>query len=343
LPARLVQQADGKRRQVEVVGEESQTTIVFSVAEVDTAKRIGVVLMRGGRGQHNGLIGAQAGTGVDGARVAAAKQDAAFCARNEEGAAVVEHMQALEVHVGAIHDIEGAGLRHDEIEHLDIVQFSLGNLNKRGDRAAQVKQGVQLDRSLSGAEARPREHRQAEVDGGGVQGVDRVVEIEAERLAGVHRTRDVDEHLSEVGIDPPVVGLVGIGQRGPRDLAAEAPVIELALNGAKARFDVAETLAEGQLSKSETKKLIDAGKASEFVIAAVPRNAFVELVGREVIHQLGEDDAAAVHASLSESAQGRLDGGQNRGWKFKSKNLGRPPIPMTAVELLTASVTIAGH
>ncbi len=56
-----------------------------------------------------------------------------------------------------------------------------------------------------------------------------------------------------------------------------------------ARFDVTETLTEGQLSKSETKKLIDAGKASEFVIAVVARDALLELVGREVIHQLGED------------------------------------------------------
>jgi len=45
--------------------------------------------------------------------------------------------------------------------------------------------------------------------------------------------------LREVGIDPPVVSLVGIGEGGARDLATEAHVIELALNGAQAGFDVA--------------------------------------------------------------------------------------------------------
>ena len=117
-------------------------------------------------------------------------------ARNEKGAAAVEDVQTLEVNIGAIHHVEGGGFRDDGVEDVDVLQFSFGNLNKRGDRSAQVQQGVHLDGGLPGAEARPREHRQAEVDGGGVQGVDCVVKIEAERLVGVQRARDVDEHLS---------------------------------------------------------------------------------------------------------------------------------------------------
>ncbi len=159
---------------------------------------------------------------------------------------------------------------------------------------------MQLDRGLLGAEARPREHRQAEVNGGGVQGIHGVVEIQTKRLVGVHRSRDVDQHLSEVGVDAPIVRLVGVGQRRSRDLAAKAHVIELALHGAQAGFDVAETLAESQLGKGETKKLIEAGKAAQFVIAAVPHDALAELVRRDMIDQLGEDGAADKHAPLSE-------------------------------------------
>ena len=76
--------------------------VVFGVMEVDSSERIGVVLARGGRREHDGLIGAYAGTGIDGVRVAATKQDAAFGARDEEGAAAVEDVQTLEVDVGAI-------------------------------------------------------------------------------------------------------------------------------------------------------------------------------------------------------------------------------------------------
>jgi hypothetical protein len=71
------------------------------------------------------------------------------------------------------------------------------------------------------------------------------------------------------------------------------------------------------LGKSKTKELIKTGKAAEFVIAAVPRHALLELVGWEVIHQLGEDEAADVHASLSDPSRGGLQGGQNFGAREK--------------------------
>ena len=69
--------------------------------------------------------------------------------------------------------------------------------------------------------------------------------LEAERLVGVHRACDVDEDLREVSIDAPVVGLVGIGQRGPGDPTAETHGIELVRHRAQAGLDVAEALAIG--------------------------------------------------------------------------------------------------
>ena len=82
------------------------------------------------------------------------------------------------------------------------------------DGATQIEQGVHLDGGLVGSKPGPGEQRQAEVDGGGVQGIDGVVEIETERLVGLPGAGDADQHLSEVGEDVPVVRLVGVGQGG---------------------------------------------------------------------------------------------------------------------------------
>ena len=49
LPSGLVQQADGQRWQVKVVGEETKMAVFFGVIEMDAAERLGVVLVRGGR------------------------------------------------------------------------------------------------------------------------------------------------------------------------------------------------------------------------------------------------------------------------------------------------------
>ena len=276
-------------------------------------------------------------------RVSPAELDAPFGARDEEGAANLEDVETLEVQVGAIDHIERTGLRRDVIEDVDVVPFSFGNLNECGDRTAQVKEGVHLDRGLGGPEASPWEHRQTEVDSRGIQGIHRVVEIEAERLVGVHGAGQADEHLSEVGVDAPVVRLVGVGQRRSRNLAAKAHVIEFVLHRTQAGFDVAETLAVGQLCEGHTQELIEAGKPAEFVIPPVPRHALLELVGREVIHQLGEDDAADVHAPLSDPTWGKPRGDQNRHRKFKSKNPRRPLSLLTPLELSPGSEAIAGR
>ncbi len=53
-------------------------------------------------------------------------------------------------------------------------------------------------------ERRPRKQRQAEVDGGGIERVDGVGEIDAKSVVGVQAPGDGDQGLGEVGVDSPV-------------------------------------------------------------------------------------------------------------------------------------------
>src|SRR5450755_499938 len=79
----------------------------------------------------------------------------------------------------------------------------------------------------------------------------------------------------------------------------KAHVIELPLHGTQAGFDIAQTFAIGQLREAETKKLIQARKAALSKIAVVTRDAFLKLVGGKMLHHLGEDCSANMHAPLS--------------------------------------------
>ena len=116
-------------------------------------------------------------------RVAALEQDVGFGAHDEEGRAEREHVEALEIDVAAVHDVERAGLGQDLVEDVDVVHFAVGNADKRGDVAVQVQQRVHLDGGLVLAELGPRKQRQAQVDGGGVQGVQALVQVDADRIA----------------------------------------------------------------------------------------------------------------------------------------------------------------
>ena len=116
------------------------------------------------------------------------------------------------------------------------------------------------------AELGPGEQREAQVDGGRVQSVEGLIEIHADRMAGVQGPRDANQDLGEISINLPVARLVGVGQCRACDLAAESHVVELGAERTQAGFDVAQAFAVGQLGERHAEELIPAGEAAPSAI-----------------------------------------------------------------------------
>lgn len=53
-------------------------------------------------------------------------------------------MQAREVKVGSIHNIEGSGFWDKLVKDIDIMEFAVGDVNESRDIAAQVKECVEF-------------------------------------------------------------------------------------------------------------------------------------------------------------------------------------------------------
>ncbi len=90
------------------------------------------------------MIGAHTGTFVDRMRVAPLQKDILFGAHDEECRAESEKVEAVEIDVAAIHDVECPGLGNDLVEDVEVVHFAVGDADKRGDIAVQVEQCVHL-------------------------------------------------------------------------------------------------------------------------------------------------------------------------------------------------------
>jgi len=206
--------------------------------------------------------------------------------------------QAREVEVGPVHDVEGAGFGDERVEHADVVGPRLGDMHERGDAAAQVEERVQLDAGLGGAEQGPREQGEAQVDGGGVERVDGVVEVEPEVVVRVQGPGDVDQRLGEVRVDAPVAPHVGVGQGVARHAAADAHVVELVAVGAQADLDVAQALAQRQLGEGHAQELVEAGEGLDPAVAVVAPHAAAKGLGREMVHELGKDESARMHDGI---------------------------------------------
>ena len=173
---------------------------------------------------------------------------------------------------------------------------------KDGILPAQIQQRVQLDRRLGRAERRPGKDRQAQIDRGGIERVDGVLEIEPERLVGVKSPGRADQALREVAVDAPIARRVGIGQRVARDRAAKSQVIELGALRTQTRLDVAQALAIGQLREGHAQVLVETREPLDLVLARVARDAAMERVQRQMLHHLREHELAQVHRSLPRAA-----------------------------------------
>src|ERR1017187_9537580 len=232
-------------------------------------------------------------------RVAALEQYVLFGAHHEEGQGERERMKPLEIDVAAVHHIESPSLYHQFVEDVNVMHLAIGNANEGGDVATQVEQCVHLHRTFVLTEPGPRKHRQTKINRCRIQRIQGLNEIHAERIVCIEWPGNGYQHLGKVCKDAPIVRLVGIAQCRARHASSEAHVVQLAAHRPQASFDVAETLAVCQLSKGHGQILIAARETPMVRISAITLDTLLELVGGQVIHELGEDSLSGIHPSLS--------------------------------------------
>ena len=201
----------------------------------------------------------------------------------------MDNIQTREVEIAAIHDIHGTGFDYEMIEDIDIVNASVSNDNHGGDTATQIQKGMHLDCSLPLAEYCPRKQGKTQIDCGGIQGVDCLIQFQTEAFVGVQSPGLSDEHLGEVGVDAPVFDLVGIGQGIAGDVPTDAHMIELVSRSSEACLDIPQAFSVSELRKGHAEKLVPAGKALDRVIAIVSCDALAKFVGRKKFHSLRKD------------------------------------------------------
>ncbi len=202
-------------------------------------------------------------------RVHAPSVHVAFGAGHKEGAGLMHLEQACKIYVAFVHDVERAWLQDQDIQYIHLVHLAIAEVDEGRNRASEVQQGVQLDGCLGFAKRRPVEQAQTQIDGVGIQCVDRVHEIESQVLVQLKLASAPDQYCGQVGPDSPVARLVGIGQGRAVNAVEIFHGVLLAQVGPKRHFDVAQVLSPSQLSKSHDAKLLRASQAPHSRVAAI--------------------------------------------------------------------------
>jgi hypothetical protein len=101
--------------------------------------------------------------------------------------------------------------------------------------------------------------------------------------------------LGEVGVDPPIVNAIGVGQRASRNFAAKAGMIQLRSQGAQASFDVSQTFPKRELCEGQAQELIAAREATLATSALIRIHASVEFSSRQKLHELRKHETPVEH------------------------------------------------
>jgi hypothetical protein len=313
LPTTSVNVRNCQCGQVEVVAQEHQPSARLGIAVDHATQRIGIEFRCLGTAENDRLIAAHSGRLVHPPGRLSAEVEVALGTGHEECQAQLQAMESTEIEIRSVHHIEGTGFDRQDVEDGDVVGLAVRNPYETRDISMQVDERVKFDRGLVASKLSPGEQLQAEIDGRGVQRVGGMLQLNAEVVGLIQSPRLSDQNLSEVGVDPPVAMLVGIGQSAPSDNAAKAGVVEFFLKGVETSFDVSKALAIGQLSEGHAEKLIEAREVASPSVATIAGNATVELVSWKRIDQLREDVSIAEHEP-SPDAYRRVGNGSRLLW-----------------------------
>ena len=110
---------------------------------------------------------------------------------------LTDGIKTREVQKAPVEQVIRARFDRQLVQNFDLVRLAVCDVNEARDGTPQVQERVQFDSRLVLPERCPRVNRQAQVDGRGVEGVHRRIQIYAHRIVGVQRSRDVDEVLAK--------------------------------------------------------------------------------------------------------------------------------------------------
>ena len=283
-----------------VVGQKRDAFAGF-VFDDHSAQGAGVVLAGNEYGQHTGLVAHRRGIGaIDRVRVAPLELGLAFDTGDKEGLSLVNGKQSGKVQIPSVQQIEDACSDRQIVEHIDFLGLAVADMDEAGNGAAQIEQCMELDGCPGTAKWHPRVHRQAQIDGRRIKGVDGCIQFHGQGFAGVEGASDGNEKLHEIGVNLPKSGGVDIGQRvALSGLTAKAHVVEpLGLNR-PIELDVSQRFAPGQLRKCHDQKQVQTEKVFNFVLAAMGDHAAAKSCQWQMRHELQKHKLALAHGCPS--------------------------------------------
>ena len=216
LPTHAIQLGDREGAEREVARREVDLLAGGRVPKRDEAKMRRVIQGRGVARETDGLVADEAGRAIQRPGIDALPSHAARGPPHKDRVAGVQPVQRGEVNEAADERVDRSKLGDQNVQDSDVGELGLRAPGEGGDAFSQIERRMHIAPDLGRSEPGPGKNRKTQVDGRGVEGVDRAFPLvdllEAKRLAHIETRRFHDEPLSEIGEDAAISVLVRVGQ-----------------------------------------------------------------------------------------------------------------------------------
>ncbi len=197
LPAVLAERCNSQGWQYKIVGQKYQSPAALGVFESDAPQVLWVIVRGIKPVEQYCLIASDAGRSVDLSLVGSSSVDVGLGASHKETARTMYSVKSSKIQIATMHHLEGLGLNWYEVEHVDFVQFAVADVNERRYSAARVQQRVQFDGTTGFAKRDPFEQTQTRVDRGGIELVNRVLQVQPNQVdVALKLARSASQHFS---------------------------------------------------------------------------------------------------------------------------------------------------
>lgn len=225
----------------------------------------------------------------------AGKSEIVFGAGHNESTRRRQPTDLLKIHVAAIHKVKNSRLQDQFVEPENVVLAGVGHMDTSGNWFAQIELCVDFHTRFGPAKIGPGKQRQRQVDGGRVQRINSVLQIETLVLPGIKSSHLADQFLGKILEQSPVALLVGFAQRRVRHRLAEPEMIQRFGHGIQTGHDVAQALPPCELGKHYADELRTRTKISHTRLGSVTRTQTLERLPTNVFEHLRGSVTAGIH------------------------------------------------
>lgn len=143
-------------------------------------------------------------------------------------------------------------------------------------------------------EGRPRAKSQAEIDGGTVEGIYHLIQINAKLLSLIKILCSQHQLFGKVLINTPILLLVRFCEGRPGHRLESRPIQILSAE-VKCSLDISQSRTVGELREAHHQELVPAIELDRVTITAIAVDALLKLVFVDERHDLREDGFTLVH------------------------------------------------